>query len=358
MYAPVGSALNPAQIVADMMIGPVSSASDLQVFLRSLALVGVAELFDKTWFMGLLLALRYSPHIVFAGSFAALFLHCFFAAAFGLAFARLIPQSVLNFLAAGLFAVFALLYAKDWYQANPDGDAIAAGREEAEADCGLGPNGIASDDGGADKDGAAKHVIGKVAGGGPPKFFHHDADAEEDNFWKGDHVDQKDSEETEEVEELVPDPEAGNNDERSTNDTEDKAVIEEEAAPSTDFRVALSKSFVGVFIAEWGDRTQIAMIGQHASQPLIPVFMGSAIAFFFLTLSAVGLASVAGKLKLSERTVHGVGALSFGLFALLALKDSFEAIGVEDLHGSSMNATAITTTGNGSAALPQLSPAR
>jgi len=46
------------------------------------------------------------------------------------------------------------------------------------------------------------------------------------------------------------------------------------------------KAFMGVFIAEWGDRTQIAMIGQHASQPLIPVCIGSLIAFFLLTVSA------------------------------------------------------------------------
>lgn len=331
-------------MIADLVIGPVSTASDLEVFWRSLALVGVAELFDKTWFMGLLLALRYSPRVVFAGSFTALFLHCFFAAAFGLAFARLVPQSVLNFLAAGLFAFFAVLYAKDWYQADPNNDAIAAGREEAEQDCGLRHSSTSDDAGCAENDVSTQQVIGKsVAGQREPKFFPPDADAEEDDFWKGDTVDQKEVDtETEELQ-LVPDPEAGNAD-RDPDDAEEKAVVaDEDAARTSDCRVAYTKSFIGVFIAEWGDRTQIAMIGQHASQPLIPVFIGSAIAFFLLTLSAVGLASVANKLKLSERTVHGLGALSFGLFAVLALKDSLDALGVEDLHGAGGNTTAVKT---------------
>jgi len=262
------------------MIGPSSTASAGQVFWRSVALVGVAELFDKTWFMGLLLALRYTPYIVFIGSYLALFLHCIFAAAFGLAFARLIPQSVLNFLAAGLFAFFAVLYAKDWYNADPDADAIAAGKEDAAESCG--------------------YEVSKT----------------------------NDEQELAAV--------VGNTDETEDLGREDTKVEVRRPTPendtgicSEDGKVALSKSFMGVFIAEWGDRTQIAMIGQHASQPLLPVFFGGAVAFFLLTLSAVGLASIAGSLKLSEKTVHLIGAVSFGVFSVLALVDSVTALNTQ-----------------------------
>merc|ERR1719401_1775665 len=111
--------------------------SNLEIFLRSVALVGVAELFDKTWFMGLIFALRYSPRLVFIGSFAALFLHCFLAATLGLAFARFLSKVVLCYLTAGLFFCFALLYTKDWYYADPDSDAIEAGKEEVSGECDL-----------------------------------------------------------------------------------------------------------------------------------------------------------------------------------------------------------------------------
>mmetsp|Transcript_45537 Transcript_45537/g.134815 ORF Transcript_45537/g.134815 Transcript_45537/m.134815 type:complete len:258 (-) Transcript_45537:244-1017(-) len=237
-----------------------AASSDLQVFLRSLMIVGVAELFDKTWFMGLLLALKYPPGIVFIGSYVALFLHTILAAAFGLAFARLLSPRNLNFLAAGLFLFFAILYAKDWYFADPEGDAIAAGKADAEEDCEI------------------------------------DVGNEHD---------------------LLP-TEA--KDDSSSSQSDDQPS----KAKGMQWTV-LTKSFVGVFIAEWGDRTQFAMIGQHASQPLIPVFLGSCLAFFLLTASAVGAALVANDLKLSERTVHGVSAVCFAVFAVLALKDALGA---------------------------------
>lgn len=80
--------------------------------------------------------------------------------------------------------------------------------------------------------------------------------------------------------------------------------------------------FVMVFIAEWGDRTQIAMIGIHATLPLIPVMIGSTVAFGLLTLSAVLLGKFLGDKTLSESTVKGVCALSFAVFAVIAVHDS------------------------------------
>merc|ERR1712061_113526 len=86
-----------------------------------------------------------------------------------------------------------------------------------------------------------------------------------------------------------------------------------------------AKAFGGVFIAEWGDRTQIAMIGQHASQPLVPVFLGSVLAFGLLTLSAVGAATLLNGQKLREKFVFGLSACCFAFFGLLALRDAMAA---------------------------------
>lgn len=233
-----------------------------QILVRSLIMVGVAELFDKTWFMGLLLAMKYNPATVFVGSFAALLLHCIFAAAFGYAFARFLSPTLLHFLAAGLFSFFALLYMKDWFMADPNGDVIQSGKEEVGNDMGV---------------------------------------TQEDDIKKP----------------LKEAKKAG------------KSEVEKR------WRVHMwifIKSFVAVFIAEWGDRTQIAMIGQHASQPLIPVFLGSVVAFFLLTLSAVGVARILTDQKLSERLVFGVSAVCFTVFAALSLKD-----GCVLLHRKHMN---------------------
>jgi len=259
----------------------MSQESQPEVFLRSLALVGIAELFDKTWFMGLLLALRYRASTVFLGSFTALFLHCFLAAGFGLAFARFLDSRTLNFLAAALFGVFSVLYAKDWCMADPDSDAIAAGRAEAAEDCEI--DGDSGSDGDEEEEDEEEQKMGKAQLISSTGGSGGSAES------------------------------AGKQDRRS----DDDSVFRE--------GIVFTKSFMGVFIAEWGDRTQIAMIGQHASQPLVPVFLGSVLAFFLLTLSAVGLASVTSNMRLSEKLVHGVSAVFFAVFALLALKDAVAA---------------------------------
>eukprot|EP00435_Cladocopium_sp_Y103_P001210 s2301_g1.t1 len=55
---------------------------------------------------------------------------------------------------------------------------------------------------------------------------------------------------------------------------------------------ALGRVFLAVFVAEWGDRTQVAMITLHSSAPWLPVCLGSLVAFLILTLSAVAAATL------------------------------------------------------------------
>lgn len=228
-------------------------ANGSQAFVSSLVMVAVAELFDKTWFMGLLLALKHKASTVFVGSYTALMLHTVLAAVFGYAFARLLKPYVLDFAAAAIFGLFFLLYLKDCIQADPDGDAIAAGKEEAGESIGIGEES-------AEATSPASKSEAKAA-----------KPADTTTWW-------------------------------------------------TEFKVFF-KSFVAVFIAEWGDRTQIAMIGQHASQPLVPVFLGSTVAFFFLTLSAVLVAKILSKTRISERIIFGVSCICFAVFTALAIKE-------------------------------------
>jgi Ca2+/H+ antiporter, TMEM165/GDT1 family len=81
------------------------------------------------------------------------------------------------------------------------------------------------------------------------------------------------------------------------------------------------RCFTAVFVAEFGDRTQIAMVSLHSSAPWVPVCLGSLVAFFALTLSAVLTASLLEGQRLSERLVSGVSAISFLAFACLSLRD-------------------------------------
>jgi len=257
-----------------MMVPPnfqvrVAAGDSAEVFFRSVAIVGVAELFDKTWFMALLLALRYNLLTVFVGSFAALFVHTILAAAMGYAFASLLSVAALNFATALVMFVFTCMYAKDWYDADGEQDAIEAGKAEAANDTPC----LESSEGLAAAVAADRDADGRVPAYGA----------------------------------ATPAVKLG-------------------AMPRWRQDIAaFGKVFLAVFIAEWGDRTQIAMIGQHASQPLVPVFLGSLVAFFVLTLSAVGAAVLLQGQRISEKAIYGVSAFCFAIFTMLALHDGIVA---------------------------------
>lgn len=70
---------------------------------------------------------------------------------------------------------------------------------------------------------------------------------------------------------------------------------------------------------------QVAMITLHSSAPWLPVCLGSLVAFLLLTFSAVAAATLVQHAKLSERFVLGVSAVSFFVFAALAVHDGVVA---------------------------------
>jgi putative Ca2+/H+ antiporter (TMEM165/GDT1 family) len=225
-------------------------------FLLSLGMVGMAEMFDKTWFVALVMAMRHEKNIVFWACFAALAVHVVIAAAFGYSIARMFLPSTLQFMAAALYGLFAILYAYDWYTTEADADLIAAGKDEVN-EC-------------MDQESNVQQY-GTVAKDGKPKALPHMSWYEIRHVWM--------------------------------------------------------RCFMGVFIAEWGDRTQMAMIGIHASKPLVPVMLGSLIAFGLLTLSAVIVGGYLGDKTLSESTVKAVCAVSFAVFTVIAVKDGMQLRG-------------------------------
>jgi len=80
----------------------------------------------------------------------------------------------------------------------------------------------------------------------------------------------------------------------------------------------LMQAFTLTFLAEWGDRSQIATIALAAAREPFGVTLGACIGHSLCT----GLAVIGGKLlasSISERTVLLVGGVLFCLFAVLAL---------------------------------------
>ncbi len=77
------------------------------------------------------------------------------------------------------------------------------------------------------------------------------------------------------------------------------------------------ESFILTFIAEWGDRTQIATIALAASNNVIGVTTGAILGHTICALIAViGGKMIAG--RISERQITVIGGLLFYVFAVVA----------------------------------------
>ena len=79
--------------------------------------------------------------------------------------------------------------------------------------------------------------------------------------------------------------------------------------------IARSQAFTLTFLAEWGDRSQIATIAMAAAQHPIGVCLGAALGHALCT----SLAVVGGRIlasSISERTVALMGGVLFLIFAL------------------------------------------
>lgn len=214
-------------------------------FGQAFIVVGVAEIFDKTWFVALLYSLYHGPGIAFLGSFVALSMHTVLAAGLGTVVSKFCSVWLLHFVTAAVFAVLASFYAYDFYSSAPGEDGLQGRTEEA-------------------KEALADE--GDVPGAGAPA----------QRSWQN----------------------------------------------------RLGQVALAVFVAEWGDRTQVAMISLHSSMPVVPVCLGSLAAFFVLCGSAALVATALEGQRLSQRCISGVSAVSFVLFSAAALTS-----GLREMHG-------------------------
>lgn len=79
----------------------------------------------------------------------------------------------------------------------------------------------------------------------------------------------------------------------------------------------LSEAFVLTFLAEWGDRTQIATIALAASNSALGVTTGAILGHgICAAIAVIGGRLIAG--RISERTVTGIGGCLFLLFGAIA----------------------------------------
>ncbi|MGJ3248334.1 MAG: TMEM165/GDT1 family protein [Elainellaceae cyanobacterium] len=96
--------------------------------------------------------------------------------------------------------------------------------------------------------------------------------------------------------------------------------VEKQHSYHQTFLVILTETFGLTFLAEWGDRTQIATITLAAAQDPIGVTLGAILGHAICAAIAVTCGRLACG-RISEKTLTTIGGLLFLIFAGVALRD-------------------------------------
>ncbi|CAE7790317.1 TMEM165 [Symbiodinium microadriaticum] len=231
----------------------LSGEDFLSGLFNSLVVIIVTEIGDKTFFIAAVLAMRNGRTIVYLGCMAALAVMHILSCIMGYALPALLPRAYTHYASALLFVYFGLRLLKD----------------------------------------------AQEMGDGP-------------------------SEELQEVEEELIEKKGGRDD-NSTEDSNDieggKAMRDGGSSGAVAYAMksehlqVFSQAFTLCFLAEWGDRSQIATIALASSKNPFGVIFGGLVGHALCT----GIAVVGGRMlaaRISERTVAWVGGVLFLLFAV------------------------------------------
>ncbi|XP_069949802.1 putative divalent cation/proton antiporter TMEM165 isoform X6 [Cherax quadricarinatus] len=273
----------------------IADISFMSAFVSSLSMIVVTELGDKTFFIAAIMAMNHPRVTVFAGAmFALAFMHIL-SSLFGYVITW-IPRTYTFYASTALFAIFGLKMLRDGWKMKPD-----EGQEELEE--------VQSDlrrreenytpESRDDSEAACKRdckADGEVA------FKRETARDSEITF-------QRDL------------------DESLTGSRRSVRSVEEGVAGTRQGRrrqllFVISRvffqAFTMTFLAEWGDRSQIATVVMAAREDVYGVITGGLLGHFLCT----GLAVVGGRMiasKISVRTVTIIGGIIFLIFAVSSL---------------------------------------
>ncbi|KAK8736979.1 hypothetical protein OTU49_004750 [Cherax quadricarinatus] len=261
----------------------IADISFMSAFVSSLSMIVVTELGDKTFFIAAIMAMNHPRVTVFAGAmFALAFMHIL-SSLFGYVITW-IPRTYTFYASTALFAIFGLKMLRDGWKMKPD-----EGQEELEE-------------------------------------VQSDLRRREENY-RRDSVDEA---------AVVYTPESRDDseaafqrdlDESLTGSRRSVRSVEEGVAGTRQGRrrqllFVISRvffqAFTMTFLAEWGDRSQIATVVMAAREDVYGVITGGLLGHFLCT----GLAVVGGRMiasKISVRTVTIIGGIIFLIFAVSSL---------------------------------------
>jgi putative Ca2+/H+ antiporter (TMEM165/GDT1 family) len=267
----VGGASNAAPGIS------TSGSGFVPGFFNGAFMTFATEIGDKTFCIAAIMAMRYNRALVFSGAASALFVMTVLSVGIGVALPTLLPRVYTHYAAAALFAYFGvklLLEARAMPATSEQGHGELADAEAELREAG--------------------HLPTPVAG-----------DAEAPSASPSEAEDDPDSK-----------TQAGKRAAAGGSSAEAATI-------ARDWPI-LTQAFTITFLAEWGDRSQIATIAMAAAQDPWGVALGAVIAHWCCTAIAV----IGGRLlaaRISERTVAFAGGVLFLIFAIHSLLAGPEA---------------------------------
>ncbi|KAF9540704.1 hypothetical protein EC957_003888 [Mortierella hygrophila] len=254
------------------------SSEESKSFFLSLAMIVVSEIGDKTFLIAAIMAMKHPRLLVFSAAISALAIMTFLSAAFGHAVPNLIPRTYTNYLAAILFFCFGIRMFYDGYHMTEED---------------------------------AKHELEEVT------------------------QELQDKEDLEMLQRAEAGSAADSEANMDENSGDTSGLVDRSSAPHSKneasgvvnlfqllFSPVFVQTFVMTFLAEWGDRSQIATIALAAAHNMIWVSIGGVFGHSLCT----GVAVIGGRMlasRISVRTVTLAGAIVFEIFAVVSL---YEAI--------------------------------
>lgn len=240
-----------AQGVVDYFSEVVNGSDFIAAFINSLIMIIVTEIGDKTFFIAAVLAMKNGRIFVYSGAMLALTAMHLLSSLMGYALPALLSRKYTNMASTVLFVYFGFRLLKDASEMSADGPSEELKEVEEE-------------------------LIDKKGGG---EGDSHGGDME-----------------------------AGDGNRKRNQDYKETTIHTRNMA-------VLTQALTMTFLAEWGDRSQIATIALAASKNTYGVIFGGLLGHALCT----GLAVIGGRMlaaKISERTVSIVGGLGFFAFAL------------------------------------------
>lgn len=231
-------------------------------FWNSLGMILATEVGDKTFFIAAVLAMRHSQGVVFTGAISALIVMTVLSVTIGFALPNILPREYTHHCATLLFLYFGIRLLYDASQMIKKGEGKGPSEELEEVEMEL----------------AGKHLVERK----------DDDDAESKGSGPG-----------------------GAECDAGAHDVTTSLPI------NKNLLHILSQAFILTFMAEWGDRSQIATIALASDKDPLGVTLGGVVGHSMCT----GLACIGGRMlaaKINERTVLIFGGSLFILFGLLS----------------------------------------